>query len=89
MARRTVSRAAGPVTVVRPAETRWQDALTLAGLFPEERVVIEYEGAYHFDRSRSRSLATTAPVSGRGRLAGHPAQLWDLDAVVARVRREH
>ncbi len=57
--------------------------------FPEARVAVEYEGAYHFDGAQiARDDARYARLRAAGwriiRLAAH--DLRDLDGVVARVR---
>jgi very-short-patch-repair endonuclease len=57
--------------------------------FPEARLAVEYEGAYHFDADQIiRDDARYARLRAAGwrviRLAAH--DLRDLDGVVARVR---
>jgi hypothetical protein len=59
--------------------------------FPEERLAIEYEGAYHFEGTQIvRDDARIARLVAAGwrviRLSA--ADLRDLDAVVARIRAE-
>jgi hypothetical protein len=72
----------------------WADGDLLARVdlaFPEERVAIEYEGAYHFDGiqiARDDVRLRRLLEAGWRIIRLSAADLRDLDAVVARIRHE-
>jgi hypothetical protein len=72
----------------------WADGELLARVdlaFPEERVLIEYEGAYHFDGiqiARDDVRLRRLVEAGWRVIRVSAADLRNLDAVVARIRHE-
>ena len=72
----------------------WVDGALLARVdlaFPDERLVIEYEGAYHFDGiqiARDDVRLRLLVAAGWRVIRLSAADLRDLDSVVARVRHE-
>ena len=72
----------------------WAEGELLARVdfaFPEERLVIEYEGAYHFDGIqivRDDVRLRRLVEAGWRVIRLSAADLRDLDAVVARIRHE-
>jgi hypothetical protein len=72
----------------------WAEGELLARVdfaFPEERLVIEYEGAYHFDGiqiARDDVRLRRLVEAGWRVIRLSAADLRDLDAVVARIRHE-
>jgi hypothetical protein len=77
-----------------PQYEMWADGEFLARVdlaFPEERVAIEYEGAYHFDGiqiARDDVRLRRLLDAGWRVIRLSASDLRDLDAVVARVRHE-